>query len=310
MVELMGGSFSVMSKPGAGSTFSFTVRCALASTGTGGSPIDSGCLRAVPQPVFIGRVLLVEDNLVNRKVACANLRKLGLEVLEAENGRAALDLIVKERVDLILMDMNMPVMDGIETTRRIRAAEAIGLLAGRRPIVSMTANVMRESVEACRQAGMDDSLSKPFQRQQIVDVLARWLKMSTLAADSLPLGRLSFSDGSIDTAAYGRVKAAMGEDLPLLVIEFLSSTAQFIDDIARAAELRDADTIRSRVHTMQSSCMTIGAVPLAELAADFGLRAATIEFDGYTGAADGLRMEFERVRIALDSLAEGAVKAA
>jgi CheY-like chemotaxis protein len=174
----MGGSFSVESKPGVGSTFRFTMRCALAPAAASGP----GSLGVTPQHRFNRRVLLVEDNVVNCKVARATLERLGLEVLVAENGRVALDLLDRHQVDLILMDMNMPVMDGIEATRRIRAAEATGLLAGRRPIISMTANVMRESVEACRDAGMDDSLSKPFQRQQLVDTLARWLKVSPFAA--------------------------------------------------------------------------------------------------------------------------------
>ena len=157
---------------------------------------------------------------------------------------------------------------------------------------------------------MDDSLSKPFQRQQIVEVLARWLNVSTVAAESLRAGPLSVSGSAIDAAVYGRVEETMREDLPLLVAEFLSSTAQYIEEIARAADLHDADTIRSRVHTMQSSCMTIGALRLAELAAELGLRAVAVEFDEYTGAADRLRTEFESVRIALDRLADGAVKAA
>jgi CheY-like chemotaxis protein/HPt (histidine-containing phosphotransfer) domain-containing protein len=252
---------------------------------------------------FSGRVLLVEDNVVNRKVACATLERLGFAVLVAENGQVALDLLEHEHVDLILMDMNMPVMDGIEATRCIRAAEASGLLGGRRPIISMTANVMRESVEACREAGMDDSLSKPFQRQQIVDVLARWLQVSSVAAGSASQGPPSYHGGPIDPAAYTLVKETMGEEVSLLVAEFLASTARLIDEIARAADLRDAATVRSGVHTMQSSCLTIGAWRLAKLATDLGVRAAADGFDGYAGAAAPLCTEFHRVRAALEGLA-------
>ncbi len=303
MVALMGGAFSVESTPGAGSTFRFTMRCALAPAGASG-PSDR--VRVNRQHRFAGRVLLVEDNVVNRKVARATLQRLGFEVLEAEHGRIALDLVERERVDLILMDTNMPVMDGIEATRRIRAAEATGLLVGRRPIISMTANVMRESVEACREAGMDDSLSKPFQREQIVEVLARWLK-SPPEAESVPQSALlPGTTGPVDPAAYGRIEETMGDDLPLLVAEFLSGTSQLIDDIARAAALRDAATIRSRVHTMQSSSMTIGALGLAQLAADLGSRAASSGFDGFDGAADPLRAEFHCVRAALEVFADRA----
>jgi len=187
LVEMMGGSFSVESKPGAGSAFRFTMRSKIAP-----SRATSACdiVRVSPQHRFMGRVLLVEDNVVNRLVARTTLKRLGLEVLEAENGRIAVQLVEQERVDLILMDINMPVMDGIEATRRIRAAEASGIIVGRRPIISMTASVMRESVEACREAGMDESLSKPFQREQLVDVLARWLNGSRIRTETLSEGTL------------------------------------------------------------------------------------------------------------------------
>jgi len=200
LVKLMDGSFSVDSTPGAGSTFRFTMHCALAPAGSREAGDGGG---VEPQSRFSGRVLLVEDNVVNRLVASASLKRLGLEVLEAENGRVALDLIEHEHVELVLMDMNMPVMDGIETTRRIRAAEAAGLLVGRLPIISMTANVMHESVEACREAGMDDALSKPFQRRQLVDVLARWLKESNHENGSLP--RSAGSDPAVALLAPSRV---------------------------------------------------------------------------------------------------------
>jgi HPt (histidine-containing phosphotransfer) domain-containing protein len=90
-----------------------------------------------------------------------------------------------------------------------------------------------------------------------------------------------------------------------LVAEFLSCTSQSIDDIARAAELRDAATIRSRVHAMKSSSMTLGALRLAQLAADLGERAAMSGFEGFSGAADALRTEFQCVRAALAGLAGG-----
>jgi hypothetical protein len=116
LVELMGGSFDVKSEPGAGSTFTFTMRCAVAAPGPAGFCQDVPCAAGTSR--FAGRVLLVEDNVVNRKVACATLKLLGLEVVEAENGRLALDALAIERFDLVLMDMNMPVMDGIETARQ------------------------------------------------------------------------------------------------------------------------------------------------------------------------------------------------
>jgi CheY-like chemotaxis protein len=124
---------------------------------------------------FAGRVLVVEDNIVNRKVARAVLKGFGLELEEAENGELALEALRQGRYDLVLMDMHMPVLDGLETTRRIRAAEQAEGGAHRLPVIAMTANVMRDAVDSCREAGMDDFLPKPFKREQIVDMLSRWL---------------------------------------------------------------------------------------------------------------------------------------
>jgi signal transduction histidine kinase/CheY-like chemotaxis protein len=181
LVELMGGAFEVQSTPGEGSRISFTMRCRLA---------QPRAVRVEPKPDvapdhrFAGRILLVDDNAVNRKVAGMTLKRMGLEVIEAEDGSIAVDLVARGGVDLVLMDMNMPVMDGLEATRRIRAAE---LAAGhpRMPILAMTANVLREAVDACREAGMDDFVPKPFLRSQMVEALSRWLPPDA-GTDSAP----------------------------------------------------------------------------------------------------------------------------
>ena len=271
LIELMGGSIRVESKPGVGSTFIFTMRAQLA-------PSHSARTRPAgsrsPQEKFTGRILLVEDNVVNRKVAVATLKALGLEVIEAENGRLALDAVRRESFSLILMDVNMPVMDGIEATRNIRTAEAIGELAGHRPIIALTANVMREAVAACLEAGMDDFLPKPFHRHQLLDLLSRWLAGDRGQASQAMSAQVAASDPAsepvnvaIDLVAFGKVKYAMGEEFPLLVEEFLSSTAQLIEAITGAAERRDAAAVAKLAHTIRSSAGSIGAPRLAALAA-------------------------------------------
>ena len=198
LTELMGGTFSVDSTPGVGSTFFFTMRAQLAAPGSARKRTQSVPL----QRQFAGRILLVEDNVVNRKVAVAALEGFGLEVIEAENGRLALDAVRREKISLILMDVNMPVMDGIEATRHIRSAEALGELEGRRPIIAVTANVMREAVDSCLQAGMDAFLPKPFQRQQLLEMLDTWLASSAdqRAPERDPAN--AAVDGAIDMARF------------------------------------------------------------------------------------------------------------
>jgi signal transduction histidine kinase/DNA-binding response OmpR family regulator len=310
LIELMGGFIRVESAPGVGSTFIFTMRAELAAP-------DSARTRTnIPvslEETFAGRILLVEDNVVNRKVAVATLKALGLEVIEAENGRLALDAVRREQFSLILMDVNMPVMDGMEATRNIRAAEAIGELSGHRPIIALTANVMREAIAGCLEAGMDDFLPKPFHRHQLFDLLRRWL-----AADHRPAVQVSNAQAiasepahvAIDLTTFRKVQDAMGGEFTLLVSEFLSSTAQLIAAVTGAAERRDALAIAKHSHTIRSSAGSIGAARLAALAADLeGLALEHVDgFDAQPQVSE-LRTEFKRVCAAIDELTDASAAA-
>jgi signal transduction histidine kinase/CheY-like chemotaxis protein len=119
------------------------------------------------------RVLLVEDNRVNQKLASRMLDRLGCRVDVAGDGRQALDLLAGEKYDIVLMDCQMPEMDGFETTRRIRASE--GTHSGRMPIVALTASAMAEDRERCLDSGMDDYLAKPIHRRDLELVVERWV---------------------------------------------------------------------------------------------------------------------------------------
>jgi CheY-like chemotaxis protein len=131
---------------------------------------------------FDARVLVVEDNVINQEVATGILENMGCSTVTASNGRSAVRLVAQEHFDLILMDCEMPIMDGFDATRRIREIERI--MSGRpdgegsrphTPIVALTAHALAEVRERCIEVGMDDFLVKPFDEHQMAEMLGRWL---------------------------------------------------------------------------------------------------------------------------------------
>ncbi|RYG65340.1 response regulator, partial [archaeon] len=121
------------------------------------------------------RVLLVDDNRVNVLVSSYALRKFGCDVVCVEDGRKALDTFAKSHFDLVLMDVRMPIMNGLEATREIRRREAGG---PRTPVVALTAGALLQEQQECYEAGMDDFATKPVAADSIRDVLARWLTVA------------------------------------------------------------------------------------------------------------------------------------
>ncbi|MCF7765221.1 MAG: response regulator [Verrucomicrobia bacterium] len=171
LVKLMGGTMSLRSVEGAGSTFTFSVAL------KPGGPIkpvnaDSRRLPVAAPAACLGSILLAEDNAANQLVCRRILERLGYEVESVTDGSQAVALAAKGTFDLVLMDVQMPIMDGIEAARAIREGEK----GVRIPIVALTANAMEGDRENCRKAGMDDYLPKPFQWTELRDKLDAWLK--------------------------------------------------------------------------------------------------------------------------------------
>jgi len=178
LVEAMpGGEIGVDSRAGAGSVFWFAA--ALPETS---APLEAASHPRAAAVSQSRRILVVEDIKMNQMIVETLLRDAGHEVTIAEDGKAGIEAVRQGGYDLVLMDMEMPVMGGIEATRLIRG---LGGRPGAVPIVALTANAMASEAERCRAAGMNDYLTKPIDQAQLLDVVERWSAVGEVAASSV-----------------------------------------------------------------------------------------------------------------------------
>jgi two-component system sensor histidine kinase/response regulator len=224
------------------------------------------------------RVLLVEDNKINQQVGLALLQKLGLEVDLAGNGEAALARVQQQHYDAVLMDMQMPIMDGLEATRRIRALPGLDKM----PIIAMTANAMTEDRQRCLDAGMNDHVAKPIVPATLSNVLETWLPKNMSPAAGPGGGARSGSSAATATLtelpvshhAVEGLDASAGLRLamrkPALYLTLLS---RFVDDqgdfrtaIRTSLARGDVETATLQAHTLRGVAAQIGAHALSEIA--------------------------------------------
>ena len=228
------------------------------------SPEDSG---AFPKPIAGGaRILLVEDNPVNQAVALGMLNLLGCKVVVADHGQAAVERLADEDFDLVLMDCQMPVMDGFEATAEIRRRQGND---ARIPIVALTASALDGDRERCLNAGMDDYLSKPFTVESLQSMLKRWLEPgSNQPIPDAPAAPVLDEEVVLDQAALDNIRAletAGNSDMLVRVIElYLANSSELMSAMKQAFAENDSESVRQAAHTLKSSSANLGAMTFSE----------------------------------------------
>ena len=227
-------------------------------------------------PRLYGRVLVVEDQALNREVADGMLSALGLEVATAANGEQALDVLAVESFDLVLMDCQMPVMDGFSATAELRRREKPGV---RMPVIALTANATSEGREACLAAGMDDYLAKPFTRAAMHAVLTRWLPKESAAVVPAPAEAppLPAASDLLDRATLNALRAlprkGTKDMLSHIIERYLADSRDLVASIERAIEQGEAAELARAAHAWRSYNGNVGAHGLANLCRELEERA-------------------------------------
>ena len=295
IVELMGGAVGVESEVGKGSRFWFTARLPRGSAAV--IPAEQPTLVAAMRPHGVRlRVLLAEDNVLNQTVAARMLEKLGYVVDVVGNGEEAVAAIKQRSYAVVLMDGQMPVMDGYEATRAVRAMESG---ARHTPIVALTASAMREDRERCLQAGMDDFIAKPVTPEHLEVVLDRWVRAASPTPAPPPepaRAPAAPAVGPIDWAVLQDVlEATQPEFVGELVDTFLRDARDVLRDLQGAREQAELASWRRIAHKFRGSCATVGARGMMGITSAMeSIEEAGLASRGVT-LLDELRAEFERV---------------
>ncbi len=292
LANMMGGEVGVASQPGLGSTFWFTAHfepcnapdVCNADAGSAATSKDPDNTRSATSAIKGSRILLADDNLFNQQVACELLEGAGAYVASANNGVEALSLLRKEKFDCVLMDVQMPVMDGLEATRQIRADKT---LAGIH-VIAMTANARAEDKQQCITAGMDDFLTKPLAPALLYNTLEKWLsrtvRVNSLAAPAAenavsPFAPKTKADSAatfiesmlsgnpeiIDLSVLAKMLNDNPEKIRKFANKFLETADKGMAEIEDALERADLPALAAQGHRIKSAARTVGAIGFANL---------------------------------------------
>ena len=244
-----------------------------ALSGAASVPAPRSSAPTIERDRLAGRVLLAEDNPVNQVLMVEMLRLLGVDATLVPDGRAAVDALATDRFDAVLMDCQMPVLDGFEATAEIRRREADRADGTRAPIIALTANALEGDRERCLAAGMDEYLSKPVGSRELGDVLARWLpergaRPTAVSPDfeataDDPSVALPTLDEAVFAEVIGMAAEAPDGFLERLLGTFRASAAEDLAGLAAGLEAGDAALVAARAHRLKSGGANWGAARFA-----------------------------------------------
>jgi PAS domain S-box-containing protein len=267
--------------------------------GGNGASAPKPAQRTVPHRVGL-RILLAEDNAVNQQVAIALLEKRGHRVDVAQNGREAVELACAHRYDVVLMDVRMPEMDGIEATHKLRVLPATVDL----PIIALTAHALREERERCLAAGMNDFLSKPFRPLELFTMVERWAPLDGVrepvtnpAEEQRQDERQPDVGPPVDIEGFRAAMREVGVEsvVDAAVALFVRDAPDRMDAVRTAIAAADAGRIDTAAHAFKSGAGSIRAVRLAALLGEIEARAEAADIETARALAPKLEAEYDAV---------------
>ena len=255
------------------------------------------------------RILLAEDNITNQQVALGILKKLGLHADAVVDGAEAITALETVAYDLVLMDVQMPEMDGLEATRLIRDPDS-AVLDHKVPIIAMTAHAMQGDRERCLEAGMDDYVTKPISPQVLADALDRWLPRDNAVPATHAPGQPGAGHPSIPTEASvfdeaGLMTRLMDDEvLARAVVDgFLDDAPRLIDSLRDCLRAGDASGAIRQAHTIKGASATVGGEALSMVAQEMERAATSGDLDGASDRLPDLEFAFDRLRSAMTAFA-------
>jgi PAS domain S-box-containing protein len=311
LAELMGGEAGVSSKPGVGSNFWFTARFTCSDVQATTLPVhaDVSAGERLRKDYAACRLLLCEDNPINQEVAVALLKDVGLRVEVADDGKQALEKLAANQYDLILMDVQMPVMDGLEATRQIRKISDHTRL----PILAMTANAYAEDRQICLAAGMNDFVAKPVDPEMLYASLLKWLPVREAAPVVVVPPEAQIDTGLLSEA----LSKIVGIDLSLgmsitrdrperyarLLRLFAKDHAGDMDKVRQSLQEGDREAAERIIHSLKGVSGTLGINEVYPLVVDLNtLIRSTVSVDELLAAIPAVEAALQLVCSGIDSL--------